>query len=226
MVVIRKGRRTGAWDYGDRQNAKLVIGRRPKKLNRREKRQVKRMIDIGRETKFLTVNQSATSATNVFQATLLTNIVQGSTSADRDGDSLLIKYIRLRYQIINADTYNFVRVVIVQWRENDALAAIAGASIFDVGQTGVIDFNSHYDWLQRRTYHILYDRVHYVANGISSDKQSVVRSVNIRPKVHKINYNAGAVTASDNIYLLWISDSAAVTHPTLSFTARTYFTDA
>lgn len=163
-----------------------MIRKPPRKLNERQKDQVKRLVDRNIEHKFLvTTFPSATigtqgSAMDIDDGGLgpysLCLVPQGDTDNTRDGDRIKAKSLSFKIHMFTSDAEDrdfsihpcVVRFIIFQWKPNSALVAPSPSNILltDPISTGgaSITVYSQYNWDTRQSYNIVYDRT-YTLNG-------------------------------------------------------------
>lgn len=161
------------------------------------------------------INSTINSTGTIFD---LSAITQGDTAAERDGDRLTIKSLSLKMGIIAGDPTNFMRVIIFQWLQNSATVAPSVINIFPaVFVTQPYSFGSPYSKPDAGyTFIPLYDKTFVV-----SSTDNVRFNIKLTPKNFKrkakafIQYNPASTTGTGKLYMCAISDSGAVTHPTL-----------
>lgn len=214
--------------------------KRGRRLTPRQRTEVNKIINTRSELKFVLSNQVAVGIPNTWTFFKIAGISQGQQDSQRDGDRLtwVNNPICMNHLVVNAlgvtgDIYNNVRIVILQWHPNDAVAPVVG-DIFLNGNTGAIDFSSQYNHDKRQLYTVIFDRNYKtVGNGVNaqqpltSDVQSGLQMSKISTRFLKkqVQYNAGTTAGTNQIYLIACSDSAVATHPTLFFAIKTYFRD-
>lgn len=200
---------------------------RRKGLTPLEKAQVARMMNVRHEKKYF---QNYAAGTRDWSGVIhsVSDVAQGDSDVNRDGDSLYIKSLQIRYSIAVADTYNLVRLICFQWLDDDTPipSDILSATYLGTAVAPLAPF--HHD--QRAKYRILYDSQPMALNGTSNLVE--VRTVMLKNRgklgkkmVNQIRYTAGLTTGSNKLYILEISDSSAAAHPSFSTVARMNFTD-
>lgn len=150
----------------------------------------------------------------------LTNIPQGDTDVTRDGDQVYLRSIRMSGDIVIGDTTNVARLIIFQWYQ-DATPAYTDV-LSSVYQGTVNAVNSPYHHDGRRQFRVLYDK-RFVMD--SDDGIVLFDTGYLRPAKRKINFNAGGTDGENEIFMLALSDSGAVSHPSFNFVCRTTFND-
>jgi len=153
--------------------------------------------------------------------TKISSIPQGDTDSTRDGDQLLVTRISLRGTLANSssDLTNVMRVIIFKWMQDDASAG-------PVSATDILQSLSPYspydrDGLRAKKFIVLLDR--FLTTSLQGP--AIMKYDYDSKHDFKISYSAGAVTGYSNIYVLQISDSSGIPHPTGSWISRVWFND-
>jgi len=203
---------------------------RGRKLNVRQKVQVKRILGVQRELKYLDTgtNDYPISTTPViFQ---LCSVAQGDTDTTRDGDRIYLKKMYIRGLLDVSDETNIVRLIFFQWKPNSAATA---TNILAPGPSGSIDVNSHYQHDNRQMYKILWDKTMLIA-GPGTTPETPITPINQkrfqlilnRGLNRQMQFSAGTTTSTNQIYYIAVSDSSVIAHPTLTMMTRLMFTDS
>lgn len=207
---------------------KLV--RRPRRFRKKStaivpriKKYVKRQINRNIETKYV-VNQFNPAYVDVFgHFYTLNTIQQGLTDGERIGDSINFKRCFFKYTIVRAATesYNFVRVIIFQYKQNNTVAPSTTTILNGSNPT----YLSQYNYDNRFNYAILYDKIHSVNN----DRPAITvrsRTFNKWAK-KKIQFANGTSTQGTNhMYVFVISDSTIPQGPQITGHFVFQYTDA
>lgn len=174
------------------------------------------------ETKYFPTNASdVVDFSGVIQG--VTGIPQGDTDLTRDGDSAYLLGISVNYSFIIGDTTQSCRIILFRWNQDTAAANPLVTDILDASG-GILAPLSNYvmDNYRMKKFTILYDRIHALsANGT----ERVTRHFYKKLK-SKVSFDAATTNGKGKLFILVISDSGAVTHPTYQFGTMTYFTDA
>lgn len=213
-----------------RRGAKRVAG---SKLNKRQVRQVKKIVNIGRETKYINFVQPGTAISNVPLAPQLICVIpQGLTDSQRDGDRIMLKpRLYMTYNAVVGDATNYVRFLVFQWKPLNNPVPTA-ADVLLTGSSGSIDFTSQYHHDARQLYKIMYDKVHRLAgNGSAATTPStsittIFQKVILKIPAKQQQYDSAGVNHTNALYLVTVSDSAVIPHPQYSATVKTLFTDS
>lgn len=193
----------------------------PKGLNKVEKKQVKKILRGSMENKY---HDTLLSVTEEFGGTVysISDVPQGDTDINRDGDQLNQRAVRLRYSVRNADATNMTRVILFRWKQDDTPNVTDILSATFVGGARAPLSPYHHDGRSRFT--VLYDKV----TGSDAYNSLRVRDsgwINLRNK--KQYMNAGSTTSGSNkLYVLIITDSALEASPLVELVSRLTFTDA
>ena len=182
---------------------------------------VKKAIQAKVEHKHLTVTLN-TSASTTPTYGLLSTIGQGTTDILRIGDEIRPYRLKGGYLLAVADTTNIVRVIIFSWKQN---STPADSTVFDDSGNvhGLLIGPFSRDTMNGRMMVVHYDKTHALS-GVSSPNQRHHVNIALRSK---INFVGGSSTASFNgLYICYVSDSSAVTHPVIQYTFDLDFTDA
>ncbi len=177
----------------------------------------KKAIRSTSEFKHHSVQTSDTASTAGFIWDL-SAVAAGTTDTTRIGDQLSATTLGFQYRIVSGDTHNAVRVIYFQWYPNTVpvVANILNAAAVE----------AQYETDQATNYKILYDRTHtlneYVSGVVVTTRQ-FRRKLRIPRK--NLKFLAASTTATNKVYSLYITDSAAVVHPSMIFSTRLNYTD-
>lgn len=211
--------------------------KRSRKLNVKQKVQVKRIINRSRELKYFPYSILGVSLTTTPAITGVPfDISQGDGDNNRDGDQYdLAGSISLKFQLLAGDTTNLVRMFVFQWK---ALSYATPVPVIgDVllnGPSGSPDIWSQYNHDTRFSYTILWDRTYsLVGNGTSgtfpgTTSTQIYRTVRIslRRARKKVQLRGGGGQGTNRLFIVYMSDSGAATHPQLSYTTKTFYYDS
>ncbi len=177
--------------------SKTQLARNTRKVN-----QLSRMVE-------LKMHRSTTTNTGIGTASLLIPldaISQGDSSSTREGLRISPDkvHIRVALESENADSYNLMRCMLIQSK----VGVLTSANFPSVMQPVAPADLSRYT--------ILYDKVYSLNSkdlgGVASD---VISNFEIKRSVpNKIYYpDAGTAAYKGNLYIYFVSDSAAVPYP-------------
>jgi len=205
--------------------------RKPKKGSEKEtvtKQQVRSMISNLKTSseKFFDVNVSAQNQSSGGNVGSLSLVPQGVTQSTRVADSLLALRFQLRWtqSTQNADVYNNLRVIIFIWKPSTALSAPVLASILP--DTASVGYQSQLNWPLRDQYRILMDRTFSMSGTFTAPTVSGNWFWSFSCKLrHRMEFNTGATTGTNQVWICSISDSAAVPFPVATYSSRLIFED-
>lgn len=168
----------------------------------------------------ISASYSVTSTSGIYN---LANTSQGDTGGEHIGDECRLRDIQLRWHVTCADNLNTVRMIVFVWKPQMAFAGPAAINILKT-VTPPFQLTSPYQEDGEDQYRILYDKV--VCLGLSAGSPLHVYGKWKRKLNIKQDYQTSSSNCSNNIYILLVSDSAAVVDPTIDFVTRIGFTDA
>lgn len=199
------------------------------------------------EKKYLVTNSGgyfALSASGT--STSMTAVPQqnpAATDVRRDGDQVTIRSLefnwqcRIPFDAAAPDPNNKVRCLLVQWYPN-SVPVVADILLTSYATTAWTMSPYHHD--KRFNFRVLYDKViqlniSYYFNDVlgttvgtpNPASDSGVQRVRITkfPK-RKIQYDGdGALTGNNQIYAIFVSDSAIISHPEVVYVSKFNFSD-
>lgn len=181
------------------------------------------VINSNAEQKFLTTESinTYTSIDATGSVTHLSAVPQGDTDLTRDGDSLTLISLQFKMAwLASGDTSNMCRCIIFQWYGNTT--PVIGNVLPGSGAVGAVLEPYVHDG--RKMFSVLYDKTLFV-NPVSIPGNMAVRNIYKIPK-KKIFYFAGGTTTPINgIYMIFLSDSTAISHPSVVYSAKLNFYD-
>lgn len=206
-----------------KQRTVSIVPLQPK-LNRAQAAQVTQMIKRSQELKSFTPGLNNNSIPLLGTISSLSNIPLGNTDNTRVGNHIHLNQLNFRSTILTADATNVVRVIIFKWKENDSFNPPNIAQILINGPSLVPDTVSHYNRETTEAYQILRD---VTITGMNNS-DSLIQKLNFSIKLSgKTQYYTDAGTAGLNkLYVLYLSDSAAVPNPTINWMAELLYTDS
>jgi len=204
-----------------------------RKLGPRQKKQVKTLIRNIQELKYLQysdANRSISSTAFITGSNF--DIGQGVTDQERDGDRYQwCGTMDFRISMVAGDTYNLLRCIVFQWHP-DYVPVVTDLLI--VGPSGSQDVWSQYHHDKRQQYTILFDKTYkLVGNGTSGTFPGTDSSVQYRR--HLISFKratkrtqriGGSLVGTNRMYMCFISDSAAPTHPVINWSSKVFYRDS
>ena len=186
------------------------------------RRIVKRALHKDEEEKYAIVQASYTVSITPGIYTIA-NTSQGSSGGTHVGDECRLRSIWFRWAMGVADVTNVMRVIIFVWHPLMSFAAPAATNILKT-VTPPNQITSCYQEDGEDQYTILYDHVQALGTVAGTPSNPVGlfrRKLNL-----KQDYATGSSNCSNNLYVLLVSDSGAVTDPYIYWTSRVAFTDS
>jgi len=156
---------------------------------------------------------AATSANATTQFADLTAIPVGTGNNARTGTEVKLKELDIKFVCALADTYNFVRFILFEWIPSDSSDGPGASEIFNTNfSSGNNDFFCGINQLRPSRFRILHDQT------CDLHAANVIESHHIKMKLGwTCNFDTGSTTGRNHLYLAYISDSTAVTHPAFSY---------
>lgn len=193
-----------------------------RKLNYRQKIQVKRLIGKRIESKRADTTLVSTSITSASFFSLANMPAQGDAYNERSGDEILIEKFQWRLNIVAADPTNVVRVIVFRWNLNNATTTPTLADILE--GANATDYLEYQGGVENK-YNILSDRTYALSTaGVPS---RIVQGTCYGKKLgrKKIGFNQGLITGMGQIYIMFMSDSAIAAHPTVAGSYSLVYSD-
>lgn len=178
------------------------------------------------ETKWFLAEAAATSLSTTPSMTVLNIVQQGDTGTTRDGNKILMTMVDLRVQLVVSDPTNLIRCLVVYDRQSN------GSNPSTVGITNILDTvaaasQTMAPQLQptKRRYKILLDRL-FTMDLVNKYTWMLHKRIKVN-RYTEYNGNAGssADIVTGGLYLIFVSDSSAISHPTMQFTAKMFYKD-
>lgn len=210
--------------------------RQQRKLNKRQKREVKQIVGRRLESKYFDFGFGATGINSTPSIVQMSAVPQGAADSNRVGDTLNLKKLTVRMQFVGGDIYNTVRVIFFRFKQDTAVAAPTVAEIYDNTATGSTYVLCPAPNLENQDkFHIIYDKVitlPQMNNGgsttnTSNSVKTWVKSFygrRLGPK--RIRFTPATTSGWGHIYIAVVSDSIIAPAPTVYLNARMEYTDA
>lgn len=151
--------------------------------------------------------------------TSISDISQGDTDVTRDGDQVYIRSLEFSWEVSVGDTYNIVRLLVVQWFPATT-PAVTDILLTNGSNDGVL---SPYNHDSRFQFKVLYDRKIHVNTDMPNRSLKFRLYKNFRYR--RIQYIGGGTTGQNKIYIIKISDSGAAPNPTMANFGKLNFSD-
>lgn len=168
---------------------------------------------------------SSVTFSGLMSPSLTVGISQGNGFTQRKGDLVRLKHFSMRGDVIVAATTNAMRIIVFVWKRDNNVSVPVPADILDsqgffIGNSRAPYSDYQFEKVNKAKYRILSDRTY----ALSQSKQSVSFHVNKKIDI-ELKFNAGAVTGTNHLYCLAISDDGAVAYPSITYVAETTFKD-
>lgn len=168
---------------------------------------------------------TASSSGNIVSLTGVPQATTASSDTTRDGDKFELAGGKLRLDINTAsgDGTNVVRIILFQWLQ-DTTPVLADILL---NLTSGWEYLADYNHDKRDHFKILSDRSYYFAEAANEGPIRKVTSQSWKVGKRKavVNMQGGGVTGTNEVYMLALSDSTAVNHPTVEYAFHTFFYD-
>lgn len=211
----------------------------PRKLNQRQKKEVKQIIGKRVESKFFDAGFGASNYTSTPAHTCLSLIPQGGSDSQRVGDQVKLKKLTLRMQFVGGDIYNTCRVVVYRYKQDTSVQGPITAEVYDSSAPGAEYVLCPVPALEKNDkFHIIWDKIvtlpqtnyYTTSSQVTSTSNSVktwVKSFYGRRLGAKgLRFNPAATTGFGHIYVSIVSDSAILPNPTVYLNSRLEYTDS
>lgn len=140
-----------------------------------------------------------------------------ATDITRIGDQITMTSYEFRGYIAGGDTYNLLRLMVFQWFPD----YLPGASdILINAVNGVISPYSHDN---RFDFNILFDRTYRM--GTDWQHTHYIHFYIKKFRERRIQFDGGTTNGSNKLFLLLVSDSAALPNPTIAYDSKLNFKD-
>lgn len=195
------------------------------KLNKTQELQVRRLIARREELKTYVKGAVGVSNSNVATIISLSDIPLGQTDNSRIGNHVHLKSIQGHLNFIAGDATNTMRCIIFKWKENDTFNTPTVGQLLASGPTGAADVFSTYNRDSPANYQIIADWFMVGSTGTSSPFLIQKKQIN-KKLTGKIQfYSDVGASGTNKIFLLALSDSSAVTHPSFNYNIEIGYSD-
>lgn len=143
----------------------------------------------------------------------------GTSTSQLIGRTFLIKSILVRYQLFVADSYNSVRVIIFRWN-NNSIPTVPDV-LEDYSTSATAGPLSPIRIENSSNIQVLYSNIFALSQGVvdtSVDKLYIQKNI-------RAEYNDDGSKGIGHVYMLIVSDSIAVSHPTYTVISRCRYLD-
>ena len=181
------------------------------------------------ESHVIDINSFATSVSTSASANYpMIQIAQGSTAANRKGDTVVLKNSTLNLAVTKGDANNVVRLILAATPSDTHLQLSDVLQYANTTSHSNLPFASPYKTqptTSEQTYEILFDKVYNLTEEINMIVDKV--KISYGKKGKRVNFNSASSSAPENykLSLMYISDSSAGAHPNIHYSFRTRFVD-
>lgn len=218
-VTYKRGRKNKK-----RKKAKTKVGKLQQQINT-----IKQRIPVP-ELKAVDINSMSTAVSSTAGANHpMIQIAQGTTAAQRTGDAVVLRSSQLNMTVLKGDSTNILRVILAATPSTSNLVLSDVLQYANLTTNNMLPFSSPYKFqptTAEKTYKILFDKVY----NLTDDVDTIVDKVKIQygKKGKRLNFQSASSVMPENynVSLMYISDSSASGHPTISYCFRTRYQDA
>jgi len=217
-----------------RKNKRIFVDtsslyRKPKRSARiATKKYVDRKVDEAIEDKYKILYGFSNVSYNSDIQDITGGIAQGDAYNERSGDRIKLKHIDINFTLYGANDWDFVRVILFQWKFYSA--PIEGTNVLNpdykaTSHAVLSPYNK--DDKFGKAMNIMYDKIHVLGfnKGGPAAKTWKVRLKRYLTK--EIQFQTGTATVYKNrLYMLTISNRSAAVVPVLEYMAEIYYEDA
>lgn len=151
---------------------------------------------------------------------------QGTSDQEYIGQKIQVKSIRIHGLFEPYDSYNSLRIVIVQWRGVPPTNTVTGGGASEIlnGTGSIYSFLEDYNDTTKHRFRVLYDKSFTVTK---TTEQSRLFMINIKKKMRPTQYiNNEGLVQDGEIRMYMISDSSLDGPPILGWRCTVNFQDA
>lgn len=191
------------------------------------KKEAKKVVAQNVESKWFQYIGTLTPTNVVAWTGGLTDVAQGDGNGQRNGDKIMPKKLKFTLAITAGDPTNFIRCLVVRWRDNDSGAIgspFDADKVLQVGASSFIDWTSDYLYSNKKNFDILYDKTWTFVQQADTHIRIVTKTIKLG-KVPVV-YNPTALTGTGRLFFLYLSDSGVVSHPEIDVASTFFYTDA
>ncbi len=177
--------------------------------------------------KYFETSLFGATATATFQESCLTLVPQGDAQSTRVADTIWVQSIELKFaaRTANADIFNFVRLLIFRWNVSTALAIPTSGEIFFNYSSA---FNYAFLNFERRDNYHVYKDVTFNLSGTATNPTAYCQHfINEHQTLRnlQIQFDPSATTATNHLFLGWLSDSTVTPFPIIDYNIRIWYYD-
>jgi len=192
------------------------------KLNASQRLQVARMIKKDTEVKSFGSGAAIAAISSTAAVIDLSAVAIGTDDNTRIGNHIHLKRSNLRFRLDGSDPTNTYRVILFKWKDNDFYTgAPPASSILANLSAGAGDVVMPYNRETPGSFTIIKD---FFVTTSQTGEGTITRYVSI-PLSGKVQYTGITTNGLNKIYLLLLSDSTVIAHPTITWFHELLYTD-
>lgn len=194
-----------------------------KEVDKKEVKQIVQSMLRGVQELKINIVQSSASIDYAGSLVACSAIAVGDSDITRDGDRVCLAEWTFRWVVNLGDASNLVRCILLQYIPDNTGGAPAISNILQtIGTTNAPISYKSIDYV--KVIKILYD---WTVRVDTYHPVELVKPVKIR-KFHdkQLVFANNATTGTNQLYVLFISDSAAATHPSVQYYSTVRYTDS
>lgn len=198
--------------------------RKTNKISKAIKKYVKSAISTEQEHKVFDAAVNGQPATTAGVIYNLMTPSQGDGYNNYSGIVITQKSLEIRGSVLVGDSSNCIRMIIFRWHNDSSIDVPQPNEILQLVSTGNSPYEP-YNYIHRDEFTVLKDHLFATVLGQSN----ALVKFNYKVKLHNAKQrftNTTNGTGVNNIYVLFISDSAVGPNPAQSFTSRIHYTDS
>lgn len=168
--------------------------------------------------------------------THVSGMAAGFSPIQRVGTQVTLKEYSLRaaLYVATSDLVNLVRVVVFRWKPDGGVAPTLPQILDNASSSVCYPTEYPYNWAMRDAFEILSDQtVHLEVEQTSSPVtpqgsggySSAYLELTVPLGDRKLNFTPGANTGRGQIFVLMVSDSYAISHPSVRWAGRLVYGD-
>lgn len=194
----------------------------PKKYRYNKKRadanfakKVKKVIKSVAERKYNQVDLGTSVSTSGVIQAITGSIDQGDYATQRNGNKIIPTSWQVRASLTGADDSNFMRLIIIQWHEDSNSSVPSLADLFENISGNAPLYSAFNRQNLGITFRVLKDKLWRVSSASENPELNSTRIIRLKgyKRLKPIIFNGSSTTATNHIYLVWVSDSTVLTHP-------------
>lgn len=182
------------------------------------KKVVKREIEVKEHDEM----NNTTISTTINNTDPIQTLVRGTDANDFIGDKINPTGLSIRMVGLAGDSHNIVRLLVIQ--DKDIVGSPTLGTMFEnTTYPAVSSLNTNYT----HQYNVLYDKTIALSTNGGGGAFPFVKRIYIKGKrLRQIRFDSAGDCNAGQIWIVGVSDSNALAHPSFQIYTRLYFTDA